>query len=410
MASARRILIPVSVATGLSLLGDTALYTVLPTNTQIAGITLATVGIILSVNRFIRLFLNGPIGLLVDRWPRKAIFVPATMIGALSTLLYAVAVGFWPLLLGRLLWGVAWAGIWVSGNAIVLDATTSRDRGRWVGIYQIAFFLGAASGSIFGGIMTDLVGYRLSMAISGLLSFAGALVALLFLPETGQTQKPASNHEPTSVEISQTKPDMPQLISSTAWYSVNRLVMAGIFVGTFSLLVAASIGDSVEIWDVSLGVSSVTGIGLGMTTLLSMFAAPAAGSISDRLNTRWGVGAVGIAIGIIGMILVSQGLPFVIILGLPLISIGSGSSQSLATALVGDLSPAAIHGRRLGILFTAGDLGSAIGPPLAYSLMPLLGISGLYRFCAGLLVIILIVAIIWTVTLTRRSRTAATIS
>ncbi len=41
------------------------------------------------------------------------------------------------------------------------------------------------------------------------------------------------------------------------------------------------------------------------------------------------------------------------------------------------------RGRRLGILFTVGDLASAIGPPLAYALILLIGLSVLYLFRAA---------------------------
>ena len=131
----RRALFAVSLATTLSLLGDTAMYTVLPTHTDEAGIALVSVGVLLSANRFIRLLLNGPIGLLTDRWSRRSIFIPAVYIGAISTATYALFQGFWPLLGGRLLWGLAWAGLWVSGNAIVLDI--SRDRTSQISLVEV---------------------------------------------------------------------------------------------------------------------------------------------------------------------------------------------------------------------------------------------------------------------------------
>ena len=70
----RTVLFPLGVGTALSLMGDGTLYTVLPTHTAEAGIALTSVGIILSVNRLVRLFLNGPAGLAYDRWPRRRRF------------------------------------------------------------------------------------------------------------------------------------------------------------------------------------------------------------------------------------------------------------------------------------------------------------------------------------------------
>jgi hypothetical protein len=53
------VLLLVGLSTSLSLLGDTALYTVLPTHTAETGVLLVSVGILLSANRFVRLLANG---------------------------------------------------------------------------------------------------------------------------------------------------------------------------------------------------------------------------------------------------------------------------------------------------------------------------------------------------------------
>jgi len=105
-------------------MGDATLYTVLPTHAADAGIVLVQVGILLSANRVVRLFLNGPMGLAYDRSRHRRLFISALFVGALSTVLYAATYGFWPLLVGRLLWGLAWSGIWVGGTTILLDVTT----------------------------------------------------------------------------------------------------------------------------------------------------------------------------------------------------------------------------------------------------------------------------------------------
>jgi hypothetical protein len=69
-------------------------------------------------------------------------------------------------------------------------------------------------------------------------------------------------------------------------------------------------------------------------------------------------------------------------LGLPLISLTSGSNQGLATTIVGDTSIDRRQSRELGLLFTIGDLMSAAGPMIAYALIPVLQISGLYVMAA----------------------------
>jgi MFS family permease len=61
-----------------------------------------------------------------------------------------------------------------------------------------------------------------------------------------------------------------------------------------------------------------------------------------------------------------------------------GSVQALVTALTGDLVGQAQRGRAVGLLHTVGDLGSAMGPPVAYALIPWIELQGVYLLCAGL--------------------------
>ncbi|MFC1975122.1 MFS transporter [Chloroflexota bacterium] len=391
-----RVLIPVGLGTSLSLIGDASLYVVLPTHLAEAGVSLVGVGILLSANRFIRLLLNGPAGLAYDRWPRRYLFVPALFIGAISTAIYALTQGFWPLLIGRLLWGLAWAGIWVGGNTIILDITRDDNRGRWVGIYQVFFFLGASSGVMVGGLLTDWLGYHPAMGVGAGLTFLGAIIALVFLPETRDLRQTAS------LDLNDTSPQPVNLVrparrgelaSAFALLGVSRLAVAGILLSTFSLFLSQQFGDSIHMAGRSFGVATLTGVGLGLTTLVSMAAAPAMGRLSDHLTNRWQVAAGGLMPGVAGFSLLAFGLPTTIILGLPLTAIASGSSQGLATVLVGDLSGARQHGRRLGMLFTIGDLSSAIGPPLAYALLPWLGLGRVYLIGAGLYALMFVFAL-----------------
>jgi MFS family permease len=164
---------PLGIGTAFSLLGDATLYTVLPTHTSEVGVAVASVGIILGINRAIRIFLNGPTGMVYDRLPRRPLFVAGLLIGAISTTIYAISQGLWLLLLGRLLWGVSWSLIWVGGTTIILDIASDKDRGRLMGLYQTWFFLGQTVGALAGGILTDQVGYAATMWIGTLLALTG---------------------------------------------------------------------------------------------------------------------------------------------------------------------------------------------------------------------------------------------
>jgi MFS family permease len=374
----RRVLFPLGLGTALSLMGDGTLYTVLPTHTAEAGITLASVGIILSVNRAVRLFLNGPAGLAYDRWSRRRLFVPALFIGALSTAVYAATRGFWPMLVGRLLWGLAWSGIWVGGATIILDVTTAQDRGRWMGLYQTWFFLGAALSAFVGGLLTDWLGYGTTMWLGAAVTALGGLMALILLPETGGI-RPDLDCPPAEAIRPRLRANWGLWIAASL-QGINRFVGAGVLAATMGLLVQDRLGSA----GLTLGVATLTGTLNAGRIVLSMVAAPLAGAASDWLGSRWGVTAWGLAIGIISMALVAWDAPTAILTGIALGSVTVGSVQALVTALTGDVVSLAQRGRAIGLLHTAGDLGSAIGPPVAYALMPWVGLQGVYLLCAGL--------------------------
>ena len=79
----------------LSLLGDATLYTVLPDPgiAAAAGISLSVVGVVLGLNRLVRLIFNPAAGVLYDRLPRRPLLLSALALGAASTAAYAIASG-----------------------------------------------------------------------------------------------------------------------------------------------------------------------------------------------------------------------------------------------------------------------------------------------------------------------------
>jgi MFS family permease len=383
----------VGLGTALSLIGDASLYAVLPTHATDAGITLTGVGIMLSANRFIRLVLNGPAGMAYDRWPRRPLFIAALFIGACSTAFYALTTGFWPLLFGRLLWGLAWAGIWVGGNTILVDISRHDNRGRWVGAYQISFFMGTSSGSIAGGFLTDWVGYHSTMGIGACLTFAGAVVVMLFLPETSHFRETALdlNADPLPA-FSSKRVRYPEWVSSFALLGVTRLAVAGILMPTLGLFLLDIMGRNVQVAGFTMGVASATGVGLGITYLVSMISAPVMGRFSDQKDNRWKAAAAGMAPGIAGFGLLAFGSPLLALIGLPLAAFTNGSNQGLSTAIVGDLSGRHQRGRKMGLLFTIGDFAAAVGPPFAYAFMPHFGLKGIYFLNGALLALLTLAA------------------
>ena len=379
---------PLGFATALSLMGDVTLYTVLPTRFADAGITLGTVGVVLSINRLIRLVTNNAMGWFFDRLPnRRVIFLGSLGLGVLTTTMYAMSAGLPPFLLARMLWGLAWSGIWVGGNAVVLEMAPEAQLGQWVGILQMWFFLGSALASFSGGILTDAVGYRGALWIGASISALGALVALIALV----TRRSESRTVRTSLVRargslwSSVRAIPPPLWAAVTAQGVNRLAAAGIVSGTLGLIVQQTFGAGLQTGAFQIGVASLSGMLLGSRTLISVFGAPIAGRMSDRAGGRWGLLAITLLAGALGTALLPAPHLIVLIPATIISALAYCSAQALSTALVGDLSDQQEYGRNLGIYNTSGDLGSAIGPLVAYALLSVTGLPVLYVGCGAVM-------------------------
>lgn len=383
----------IGLGVAISLLGDLTLYVVLPTHTREAGIALANVGLMLSANRLIRIVINGPIGLIIERTPRRRIAVPALFLGAVSSLLYTIP-GFWPLLIGRLLWGIAWAGLWLSASTMVLDVSDDANRGRFVGRLQMWYFIGVGGSSFIGGALTDWLGYTANFTVCAFITFAGAVIWWLILPEThseaGRTHStpPSSEITPRSHLSPSFKASLP-LITAIVLLGVNWLIFLGVLGATMPLLLEERIGETVHVLGLLIPLATFTGGLAASNQMVSLLVSPLAGWISDYSRKRWAVVFWALILGLVATGLIAVGTGIVLVVATMIGAIATSALQTQVMTLVGDYTLAHQRGRILGILNTVGDVGSAGGPLLAYAVLSTIHLSGIFWLATGLLAIMI---------------------
>lgn len=370
-----RIITLIGIGLMVSLLGDTTLYIVLPTQYAQAGILETQVGLMLAANRAIRIFLNSPYGFLIERLPRRKMLIPSLIVGGMASLLYAVP-GFWTLLIGRLIWGLAWAGIYLGCTTVVLDISDDTNRGRLIGRLQMWMFIGMGVSSIFGGVIFDLIGYAPTFMLSAMLIFGGAAVWLFLLPETRPDDAPIPQHE----QAPQTKLrlSMP-LILTIISNGLVWLIFMGFFAAVLPLLLQNRLGDEIGILGLFvIPLVSFTGLLSALNTVVSLFSSPISGWLSDRTGNRWQLVAYMMVLGIIALSLCAVAGSAVVIGATMLIAIVSGVLITQLMALVGDYAPPKQRGRILGIMNTIGDAGAAAGPFIGFLLIKPLGLVGVF--------------------------------
>ncbi len=398
--SQRELLLPLGVAVALSLTGDSTLYAVLPNQAEVVGVSLSTVGVLLGVNRLVRIPANPLAGILNDRLGRRRLFLLGLSLGVLSTLAYGLVRGFWPMLAARLLWGSAWALINVGGYTMILDRSSREDRGRLTGFYQMFYLLGLTLSPLVGGALTDALGFQPAVAACAGLSAVGLAVAAMALPETGP-QRAAARSKPAGLRLTvgqllALRHSDPRVLLAAGLYFAVFFVSSGVLMSTIGLYLDRRWAGGLTVGGVSVGVASMAGGMLALRSLLGIAAGPAAGTLSDRLRSRWPVVGFGLLLGLLGFALLAAGGGVSsVAAGVALVALGSGALIATLAAVVGDLAAGSRQGMIMGVLATAGDAGSAAGPLLAYSLAVAMDLRWVYLSCAATLALGLASVAVW---------------
>ena len=382
-----RVLVPLGIGIALSLLGDSTLYTVLPKPeiANQAGVTLAMVGILLGVNRIVRLGFNVVAGILFDRFSRRWLMIGSLSIGTLSTVLYATSTGFGSLLIGRILWGAAWSGLWIGGTTVVLDVTDEQNRGRLSGQFQMWFFLGIGLSAFLGGLFTDTFGFIDGLWLSALLNGMAVLMWILFLPETRTEREKKSKM--TFSTFDKSFPWRTTIFASIPTLAI-RFVYAGVMASTTILWLTGLFGEHLVLSKVAIPIVTLTGTFVALRAGTSMVGGLLAGFFSDAFGQRWLVIAGSIALGTGGMWFMGGSLIYLALLGALIASTTGGGIQALIPAIIGDKIDQTQFGRSLGVIYAVGDIGSALGPPLALWLVGFVSVNVIYRLSACLLLVV----------------------
>lgn len=388
---------PLGLAVCLSLYGDLTLYAVLVTERDEVGLTLGMVGVMLSINRLVRIPANPLGGVLYDRRGRRGLFIVGMVLGMVTTAAYGLVRGFWPFLLARLGWGIAWTLINVGGLSMVMDISTPATRGRLAGVYTTWLRIGFALGPLAGGLLVDRVSFRGAMLIGAGVTALGVVVSAVFLPETASR---SGLQETVGIdqdggwgrrlrELGRRGGGLPggrELWVAASLYLVVLFAGEGVAMSTMGLLLTERFGERVSLGLVTVGVSGAAGLALAGRALLVSLTGPLGGLLSDRYLGRRAVIAGGLVIGTAGFVwLFGSSSAAGTVAGIALGAVGVGAGLAVVPAWAGDGTPSGRRGAAMGLFATAGDLGSMAGPVLAFALLPLIGLRWVYLICAGVL-------------------------
>jgi DHA1 family inner membrane transport protein len=163
--------------------GDVVLYVVLPLYAADFGLDALAIGLLLSVNRVVRILGYGWVSPLARRYGAKALTATACLAAAVSTLGYGLLDGFILLFAARVLWGGAWGVINLMMNAYAYG--DGRNAGARVGLSRAVSSVGAFLALVSVGPLCLSVGPHQAFTIYGLLGLAAFPLALALSPTGG---------------------------------------------------------------------------------------------------------------------------------------------------------------------------------------------------------------------------------
>jgi MFS family permease len=155
----------------LALLGDSLLYAVLPTHAGAFGLSTLWVGMLLSINRFVRLGLYPAIARAFSRLGERRLVIVAAAVAAASTASYAFG-GPTVLLVARMAWGLSFAVLSLASMSYAASGAASA--GRRLGVGRALGQLGPVVSLVAGSWLVGTLGPRAVFAVVAL----GTLLAV----------------------------------------------------------------------------------------------------------------------------------------------------------------------------------------------------------------------------------------
>ena len=374
-------------AVAAALLGDSMLYAVMPSTPQAWGLSAGVlIGVLLSANRIVRLASNPLAAMVFNRFGSRAPFAVAMAMAVVVTATYGWTTAFWLLLLARIAWGVCWSVLRLGGFWAVLDAATDENRGLLMGTYSSVARLGGIVGAIAGGTLTDAVGRRSTLTLFAALTAVGGVAWYVATRSTAPHSRPLMAARGEAGGLAAVLGDR-KLLAVSAGGLVTGLVFAGLVSASLGFYLRAHYGEEVPVAGAVIGVASLTGIMLGMRSLLNLPVAPLAGHVSDRLG-RTRVTLAAYALGAAGLVILATAEAIAVVAaGVVITFVAATALNTLLVAGAGDMAPPERRSAVMSTYATFLDLGAALGPLVGLSTGSLLALRGTFVAAAVVLVL-----------------------
>jgi MFS family permease len=160
--------------------GDSVIYIVLPLYAASFGLDALLVGVLLSVNRVVRIIGYGWVAPLARRFGANMLTAAACTAAALTTIGYGLATSFVVFFIARCVWGGAWGILNLLMTAYAYG--DGRGAGKRIGVARAASIAGPLLALLAVGPLCVSIGPHQMFVLYGVLSLAAIPIAFMLPP------------------------------------------------------------------------------------------------------------------------------------------------------------------------------------------------------------------------------------
>ncbi len=362
----------------MAVLGVSSITPAFPKIVEELGISLQSVGYLITAFTLPGVLLTGFLGILADQFGRKRVLVPSLLIFAIAGAACAFARDFHLLLLLRFLQGAGAAGMGAINITIIGDLYAGRERTAAMGCNSSVLSVGTASYPAIGGALAT-VGW-----------FYPFLLPLAAIPVAVAVYFSLDNPEPS-------RPQHFREYLSDVWKAIaHRQVLAMFVVGTLTFMILYGsflayfplfVGGSFAVSPFTVGlVMSVSSLATGITSSQS---GRLAGALSERALI--GVSCLLYAVALLAIPLISN--LWVLTIPVAIFGIGHGINLPSLLALITGESPMEQRGALMAVNGMVLRLGQTLGPLVMGIAFTVAGMSGVFvsgAVCALLMLVVVL--------------------
>jgi MFS transporter, DHA1 family, tetracycline resistance protein len=335
----------------IDLIGFGMIVPILPLYAQRFLATEWQIGLLLASYSFMQFLASPILGWFSDRYGRKPVLLCSLIGSATGYVLMADATSLGMLFLARILAGVAGASVGTA-SAYIADITPPENRSKRIGLIGAAFGIGFVLGPAIGGLLSQW-SVVAPFWFAAILSILNAVLMWIVLPEPDRHA--ARQQSPGNLK---------QTFEQAGSWRLGVITLI-YFIAIAGFAIVTVIYAQVSHRRFELNQSQISFI----FVMFGLIGAAIQGGGIGRLVKRFGdvnLAIAGFAIMSISMMM----MPFagsvpVFLLFTAGLAVGNSLSQPTVNAIASKGASAALQGRVLGVLQSAGSLGRVFGPVLA---------------------------------------------